>query len=43
MQDDFGAGGGLENPAGDLEILVDDEGLAGAGLHGFERVLCADF
>lgn len=41
MQDDLGAGRGLQNPAGDLQVLKHDQGLAGAGLQGFQCVLDA--
>lgn len=45
MENDFGAGGGFEHPAGDFEVFVDDEGFAGAGFEGFEGVFdaVADF
>ena len=41
VENDFGSGGGFQDPAGDFQVLVNDKGLAGAGLHGFERVVDA--
>ena len=41
VQDDFGAGGGFQDPASDLQVLVHDQCLAGTGLHGFESVFDA--
>ena len=41
VQDDFRAGGGFQDPAGDFQILINDQCLAGASLHGFERVFDA--
>ena len=41
VQDDLGAGGGFENPAGNFQVLEHDQRLAGAGFHGFERVFDA--
>ena len=41
VQDDIGAGRAFQYPAGDFKVLVNDQGLAGAGLHRFERIFDA--
>ena len=41
VKDDFGAGRGLQDPAGDFQILINDQSLAGTSFHSFEGVVHA--